>query len=959
MIPEVVPLSRQPGAVSTPPAVKAPVRRAYNPGMTSEPAHWNILPPQTLPEEQRLDHVRSCSDFAATLLDRRPQWGEGLDRQQSPEAQRLIAATGEHGLEAGLRRFRNQEMLRIVWRDLCGIAPLGETFANLTRLAEICLQVALDEHQQRLEQQHGVPRGADGGPQRMFVIGLGKFGGGELNLSSDIDVMFCYPQTGSCDGRRGLSNDQFFTRQARAVIASLADMTEDGFCFRVDTRLRPFGDSGPLTSSLAALEQYYQREGRDWERYALIKARPVAGALEAGADLLEQLRPFVYRRYIDYGAVEALQEMHANVREDARRKDRLDDIKRGPGGIREIEFLVQCFQLLRGGREPTLQTPSLDQALGAIAALGLLEAHAVDEIRHDYAFLRLLENRIQALRDQQTHRLPRGEDRQRIAKAMYETDVDALDASLDRTRQRVSERFHGIFPSQPEPASGRRWAELWGSLRASRQDIEQHPEAADNNPLAIFVRRLDRVALSQRAHQRLDRFMPVLLDRLDQRAFAEGALNRVFDLVLAVCRRSAYLVLLVQHPKALDRMLELFERSDWVADKVIRFPALLDELIDPALGHHIPEASDLERSVERILEAAQGTEAQLESLNYLKLATSLRIAVGQLQDKLEDEQARAALSDLAAALLAGVLQLASREVQARHGVFPVAEAPGCPLPEPSERWPLGLAVIAYGSFGARELGYDSDLDIVFLFEHCAEASDGARPLSPERYYARLAQRVLSFLTVMTPSGRLYTVDTRLRPNGRAGSLVSSISAFREYQINEAWTWELQALTRARYIAGSQAVAVQFNRIRQEVLCRERDSRALAEELLEMRQRMNREHDADAHLDVAQSPKHRPGGLIDIEFIAQLGVLSCALLYPRVIQATGTLAQLDELAAVGWLNRSECAVLTETMRQLRRSRMLGVVLPGEQQVEIDTQAAAEVFRNRLGGPAAGSGNEPPD
>jgi len=920
---------------------------------------WNILPPVTVPAERRFEHVRYCSDFATGLLDRFPQWVGDAERPSPPEASVLAAQCGKHGLEAGLRRFRNREMLRIVWRDLCGLATLGETFGNLTRLGEICLQAALDEHQQRLEEKHGVPRGADGGSQRMFVIGLGKFGGGELNLSSDIDVMFCYPQSGNCDGRRGLSNDQFFTRQARAVIASLADMTEDGFCFRVDTRLRPFGDSGPLTSSLAAMEQYYQREGRDWERYALIKARPVAGDLDAGAELIRQLRPFVYRRYIDYGAVEALQEMHANVREDARRKDRLDDIKRGPGGIREIEFLAQCFQILRGGREPSLQTPSLDRALGEIAALGLLEAHAVDEIRHDYAFLRLLENRIQALRDQQTHRLPHGEDRQRIATAMYEADVDALEASLDRTRKRVGERFHGIFPSQPEPESGRRWAELWGSLRASRQDIEEHPETADNNPLAIFVRRLDRVALSQRAHQRLDRFMPVLLECLDQRAFGEEALNRVFDLVLAVCRRSAYLVLLVQHPKALERMLELFERSDWIADKVIRFPALLDELIDPALGRHIPDAKTLSSSVERILDAAQGTEAQLESLNYLKLATSLRIAVGQLQDNLDGEQARSALSDLAAALLAGVLHLASREIESRHGTFAVGAASGshpAGSPPGSQR---GLAVIAYGSFGARELGYDSDLDIVFLFEPGAELSDGARPLPPERYYARLAQRALSFLTVMTPSGRLYAVDTRLRPNGRAGSLVSSIGAFREYQLNEAWTWELQALTRARYIAGSEAVAVQFNRIRQEVLCRARDPEALPAELLEMRQRMNQEHDADAHLEVAQSPKHRPGGLIDIEFLAQLGVLSNALLYPRVIQATGTLAQLDELAAIGWLSRSECEVLTDTMRQLRRSRMLSVLLPGMPQAGADTQAAADVFRDRLGGSATARGDGPVD
>ena len=497
---------------------------------------------------------------------------------------RLASATREHGLESGLRRFRNKEMLRIVWRDLCGLAPLAETFASLTSLAEICLQAAIEEHHRLLVEKHGVPRGTDGSPQQMFVIGLGKFGGGELNLSSDIDVIFCYGQSGACDGRRGMANDLFFTRLARAVIASLSELTGDGFCFRVDTRLRPFGNSGPLTSSLAALEQYYQREGRDWERYALIKARPVAGDLVAGALFIEDIRPFVYRRYIDYSSVEALQEMHSNVHDDARRKDRLDDIKRGPGGIREIEFLAQCFQILRGGRETSLQTPSLDGALREIERLGLLESDIVSEIRHDYTYLRLLENRIQALRDQQTHRVPQGDDRKRIARAMYEESVQSLEKSLARTRKRVSERFANIFPSRPERPADQKWAEMWRRLGGIRQEIDEAPVENENHPLNLFVRRLARVALSQRAHDRLDRFMPGLLERLDQRSLDDAALNRIFDLVLAVCRRSAYLVLLEQNPKALDRMLDLFDRSEWIAAKVIRFPALLDELIDPFPG---------------------------------------------------------------------------------------------------------------------------------------------------------------------------------------------------------------------------------------------------------------------------------------------------------------------------------------------------------------------------------------
>ena len=909
---------------------------------TNASTGWNILPPETIAPKNRLQHVRDCSDFAAGLLDRFPAWEDGLDEAGPPLVTGLLKATQEQGLENGLRLFRNREMLRIVWRDLCGLATLAETFGGLTTLAETCLQTALEEHQRALEEKHGIPRGEDGEPQRMFVIGLGKFGGGELNLSSDIDVIFCYPGSGVCDGRRQLSNDQFFTRLARAIIASLSEITAEGFCFRVDTRLRPFGNAGPLTSSLAAMEQYYQREGRDWERYAMIKARPVAGDLAAGRQFVRDIRPFVYRRYIDYSSVEALQEMHASVQEDARRKDRLDDIKRGPGGIREIEFLAQCFQILRGGREPSLQTPSLDGALTEIGRLGLMEDAALGDIRNDYAFLRFLENRIQALRDQQTHRVPQGEDRERIARAMYEKGVEDLDASLLRTRQRVSSRFRRIFPARPERPETGEWTRQWRSLRRRRQEIDEPPEPG-NSPLEVFVRRLERVALSQRADQRLDRFMPELLSSLDQRDLDEAALNRVFDLVLAICRRSAYLVLLVQHPKALERMLDLFKNSDWLADKVIRFPALLDELIDPSLGTHLPGAEDLDHSVDRILGTAQGTEAVLEAFNYLKLATELRIAVGQLQTGLEATQAQEALSNLACALLRGVMVTAAAEIERRHGRF----GPSRAETRPDKSSPPGLAVIAYGTLGAGELGYGSDLDIVFLFEPEDGLSNGKRPLPPEQYYARLAQRVLSFLTIMTPSGRLYEVDTRLRPNGRAGSLVSSIDAFRDYQMGQAWTWEQQALSRARFVSGSASLEAAFNRVRLDALCRERDEAALAQDLSEMRKKMAAEQEGKARSDAASSPKHRPGGLVDIEFVAQLGVLASARLYPRVIRATGTADQIDELTAIGWLDNDQCAILQTTMARLREQKLITALVGGQAGTAVDTGDAAAIYSKKLG------------
>jgi glutamate-ammonia-ligase adenylyltransferase len=916
-------------------------------GNANESLGWAILPPATVDRDQRLEHVRYCSFFAAAMLDRFPQWREGLDDDHPPSPAELDRLREEAGLDVALRRFRNRNMLRIVWRDLCGLATLGETFDNLTRLAELCLQATLNHHLAAFIEKHGTPRDALGEPVHPYVIGLGKFGGGELNLSSDIDIMFAYREGGACDGARSLSNDQFFARLARAVIGSLSDITGEGFCFRVDTRLRPYGDSGPLVASTAAMEQYYQREGRDWERYALVKARIVAGDMAAGQALLDDLRPFVYRRYIDYGSVEALQEMHANVQEDARRKDRLDDIKRGPGGIREIEFLAQCFQILRGGREPTLQTASLDRALQQVQALGLLEAEVIAEIRNDYAFLRFLENRIQALRDQQTHRLPQGEDRERLALAMFESDVATLEESLARTRQRVSLRFHGIFPSRESEEGGdegqEQWTERWRRLQGGRQDDRMASDPAaplpaeavdEEDPITRFMRRVDRMSMSQRARRRLDRFMPALLDRIDRLELQPASLNRVIDLVLGISRRSAYLVLLVQQPRALDRMLELFSASDWIADKVIRFPALLDELIDPSLGRQIPTTMQLNESVQRILRTAQGPETALDSLNYLKLSTELRVAVAQLKGNLEAASCQAALSDLAAALIRGALAIATGEVQQRYGL-----PGGGGEPE--------LAVMGYGTLGAREMSYNSDLDIVFLFQDFEGESDGKRPLTPERYYARLAQRVLSLLTLMTPSGRLYEVDTRLRPNGRAGSLVSHVRAFSDYQHNEAWTWELQALTRARFITGHHDIEVQFNRIRQDVLCQARDEAALRAQLAEMRDRMAREHPREAGSQVTVAAKHRPGGLVDIEFIAQLGVLCQAATYPRLVRATSTLDQLGELAAVRWLSEEHCRLLIDTLSRLREQRMLASLGGHMAPDAVDTRASEALFEQIVG------------
>jgi glutamate-ammonia-ligase adenylyltransferase len=842
--------------------------------------------------------ILEFSPFLSKLVSRHPDWLEKLrtngrlESVSPPSAERLAKCIEEHGLDPAVRQFRNQEMLRLIWRDLNEFAPVDEILADLSTLADICLQASVNCHTSEYEEKYGTPRNRDGEVQKLVVIGLGKLGGYELNLSSDVDIIFCYPEQGFCDGRRGLANEQFFTRLARSVIKSLSAVTVDGFCFRVDTRLRPFGDSGPLVSSFAALEQYYQREGRDWERYALIKARPVAGDLDSGQQILEILKPFVYRRYIDFGAIEALREMHANVREDALRKDRLDDIKRGPGGIREIEFLVQTFQLLRGGRETLLQTPSIFVAMNALQKLGLLTDKTIAEIRGAYCFLRKTENRIQALHDQQTHRVPGGDDGLRVARAMGFSDMAGFDLALENTRITVQSLFERSLPQTTESANDKNpWHSYWQNLRNSAH--REGSDATEWKPLADFVKRLNRLSLSQRASRRLDQFMPVLLKQIDELSPGDAIVNRVLDLVSAICRRSAYLSLLVQNPGASERMLELFAVSNRVAQAVTRYPALLDELIDPSLGAYPPTGKDIQANVQRILSANTDTETALQELNYLKLVISLRIAVAVLKSTMSAFETSIALSQLAQSLVQACLELSLLEMQTRHGQLPGPE----------------LAVIGYGSLGACALGFDSDLDLIFLYQPASSMSDGPRPVPAERYHTGVARRMLSLLSATTPSGRLYSIDARLRPNGRAGLLVSSIDAFNRYQSEEAWTWELQALTRARPIAGNDETAESFNTTRQHVLTMPRDRKLVSDEISSMRARIRMERADDNPL------KHGRGGLLDIEFVVQLGLLLNAEKFPEVIVSTEVNEQLRALNECGWINDNVFNILDKAYTQL--------------------------------------------
>jgi len=874
--------------------------------------------------------VLEFSPFLKQLVTQHPDWLEELqssgrlENSSPPDMSRLLIDVDRNGLDPALRQFRNREMMRLIWRDLDGSAPVDEIMADLSTLADVCLQTSVAYHTRVFEEKYGVPRSADGETQTLVVIGLGKLGGDELNLSSDIDIIFCYPERGLCDGRRGLSNEQFFTRLARSIIRSLSEVTRDGFCFRVDTRLRPFGDSGPLVSSFSALEQYYQREGRDWERYALIKARPVAGDRAAGQQLLDMLRPFVYRRYIDFGAIEALRDMHANVIEDTLRKDRLDDIKRGPGGIREIEFLVQAFQLLRGGRERSLQTPSIFKAIASLQQLGLLPGKAITDILAAYRFLRRTENRIQALHDQQTHLIPSGGDGLSVALAMGFEDTTGFQVALDAMRKSVKSLFEESLPKQTRPVDEKNpWHGVWQMARNGRLDTGSN--IPNPKPLAGFVKRLNRLSLSQRASARLDQFMPLLLGRINALAPSDAVVHRVLDLVSAICRRSAYLSLLVQNPGATERMLELFTLSERVALAVTRYPALLDELIDPSLGAYPPGREDIQAGVDRVLSVNTDTETALQELNYLKQVISLRIAVAVLQSTMTAYETRSALSQLAQIIVQAALTLSRLEMEARHGHLPGPE----------------LAVIAYGSLGASALGFDSDLDLIFLYQPVAGHSDGQRPISSERYHTGVARRMLSLLSATTPSGRLYSIDARLRPNGRAGLLVSSLDAFSRYQSEEAWTWELQALTRARPIAGDSETGEGFTRIRRRVLTTSRDKTVTSNEILAMRERIRAEHGDGNPL------KHGSGGLLDIEFIVQLGLLIKADEHPEIISSTEINEQLRALHDCGWINATAFKTLDTTYTLLGHSRQqIALVDDGAKAESVSPPEDAQALCNEI-------------
>lgn len=856
--------------------------------------------------DRAISSAARYSRYLQRLLSARPQVLTTAEVAQPFTAAdmqaELVAATITDDISLGraLRRLRQRVMARLITRDLGGLADLDEVVGTVTRLAEIAIRTAVARLHGELAAVHGEPRGAsNNAAQQLHVVGMGKLGGAELNASSDIDLVLVYPEEGNTDGARALSNHEFFTRLTRRLIGALNEWTEDGFVFRVDTRLRPYGDSGPLVVSFDMLENYLITQGRAWERYAWIKGRVLTGDQQDA--LLALVRPFVFRRHLDYGAFAAMRSLHSQVRHEVNRRDRLDDIKLGPGGIREIEFIAQVFQLIRGGHERALQQQSTLPVLQALGERQFIAPPAVADLRAAYIFLRNLEHRLQYRDDQQTQALPTDpEARALLAECMGFTDETAFLAALAGHRAAVSLHFDAIFGETDD--TGHPLSVLWqeqsgennedrnGDSAALEQLVRlgftQAPELCRR--LALFRNGSRYRQMPAASQHRLDRLVPAAIATAASRRNPDATAERLLALFESISRREAYLALLHEYPHALERVADLMSASPWVAQYITQHPILLDGLLDARTLLAAPDWNALRAELRTALAAAEGDiERQMDLLRHFKNTQTLHCIAQDLAGTLPLETLSDQLSDLACVILEEVLGLCWQGLRQRHREVPL------------------FAIVGYGKLGGKELGYASDLDIVFVY-------DDAAPEAAENY-ARLAQRINHWLTSITAAGVLYETDLRLRPDGASGLLVTPLDSMRQYQLEQAWLWEHQALTRARSVAGDATISSAFEELRITVLRKPRPLTALCREIAGMRRKMLAAHPNSSKLfDI----KHDPGGIIDVEFIVQYLVLGQAQNHAALTANAGNLALLKTAASLGLISEADATAVRAAYRQFR-------------------------------------------
>jgi len=855
----------------------------------------------------QIDTLLRYSRYLNRLFSARPALRESLEGlwEQKPDEIALgnwLAGQEIHeeNLKPILRQFKQWAYGWIALRDLKGAADLGEVTEILTLIAELAVKKSQEVLMQSFVARYGTPRSAAGEAQQLVVIGMGKLGGRELNVSSDIDLIFVYPEDGETDGDqsglKSISNFEFFTRIGKQLINAIGEVTENGQVFRVDMRLRPNGDSGPLVCSFDMLENYFITQGREWERYAWIKARPLTGDHWDG---LEQIRrPFVFRKYLDFGAINAMRDLHAQIRREVAKKDMAGNVKLGPGGIREIEFLAQVFQLIRGGREQALQIKPTLQVLGLLAERNIISTATRESLAAAYDFLRRVEHRLQYLDDAQTHTLPGNpEDQLLIAQAMGFDSYEALLTALDAHRQLVSRHFDEVF-SDPN-RDGHSLDSLWKHADSPDQcsttlenlGFRQVPEAAQRLSALRSSGRYQQMPAGIR--ERFDALIPRAIEAAAATPRPDDTLTRLLDLLDTISRRGAYLALLQQYPQALQKVAELVASSERAAQYLQQHPILLDELLDARILEASHDWAAFRRSLQQQLtEVEPDAERQMDLLREAHHAQIFRLLTQDISGLLPLEKLSDHLSELADIMVDLALKFAWKKVLTRHREEPK------------------FAVISYGKLGGKELGYSSDLDMVFLYED--------EDPNAEQVYSRLSTRLNTWLSAQTSAGQLFETDLRLRPNGESGLVVVSLDGFRKYQLESAWVWEHQALTRARFSAGDKAIGDKFEQIRVEILRQPRDLAKLKEDVLSMRQRMVDNHgtkgdDRETLFDLKQDP----GGLIDVEFIIQYLVLGHAHDHPELCGNLGNIALLRIAASLGLIPADLAESVRDAYREYRR------------------------------------------
>ena len=812
-------------------------------------------------------------------------------------------------LKRALRKLRQRVMLRLIVRDLNGLAGLNEVMQVTSHLAEVTVQLALQHITPWLEQTYGEPMGESGAKQSLIVVGMGKLGGNELNVSSDIDLIFAFEEDGNTNGAKALTNHEFFTRVAKKLIAAIDEITQDGFVFRVDMRLRPYGSDGPLACSFAMMEEYYQNQGREWERYAWIKGRVIAGP---GQNLADLLRPFVFRKYLDFGAFSSMRDLKVQIQRDVNRRDMHDNIKLGRGGIREIEFIAQVFQLIRGGQDSSLQIRPTLGVMSLLQAKQLLPSNTVEDLTAAYVFLRNLEHRLQYVEDAQTQELPTTAEQQgRIALSMNVANWDMLRMELDQHRTLVEMYFTEVFSANESRDPDKQLiAEIWQAAVSDEVAVERLA-ALGFSEAAETLRRLHALHDSPRyrhlpelSRQRFDALLPMVIALAAKEQAPETTLMRVSDLLDSICRRASYLALLAQYPAALDLVIKLASASPWLIQYLSQHPILLDELLDTNNLYAVPDFIAMRQELRRRLSEAEGdVERQMDVMRHFKHAAVFRFAAKDVAGDLPLQTLSDYLSELANLILEITLETIWPTLRGKHRETPK------------------FAVIGYGKLGGKELGYASDLDIIFLYD---DDTIGAGEV-----YARFGQRINNWLNSLTSAGMLYETDLQLRPDGASGLLVSTVQAFKEYQQYKAWIWEHQALTRAAFSAGDAEIGEQFAKIRLQVLTQPRDAQKLRQEVLAMRQKMR--DSQKPHPDLFDL-KQDAGGIIDVEFIVQYLVLAHAAEYPQLTDNIGNIRLLDCMAKLGLVDPELALSVANAYRQYR-SMQHAIKLQGESKVRV--------------------------